>query len=74
MKAGMNPAVRGERAVVLAEVDAVGAEFEGEGEVVVEDERDSGGAAEWEEFFRDAADGGEVTALGAELEEVGTAG
>jgi hypothetical protein len=62
-----------ERAVVLAEVDAVGAEFQGECEVVVEDEGDSGGAAEGEEFFGDAADGGKVVALGAELEEVGTA-
>ena len=42
----------GERAVVLAEVDAVGAEFEGEVEVVVEDEGDSGGAAEREEVSR----------------------
>jgi hypothetical protein len=70
----MNPALRWERAVVLAEVDAVGTEFEGEGGVVVEDEGDSGGAADGEEFFGDAADGGEVVALGAELEEMGSAG
>ena len=45
----------------------------GEGGEVVEDEGNSGGAAEREEFFRDAADGGEVVAFGAELEEVGSA-
>ena len=54
---------RGERAVVLADVDAVGAEFRGEGGVIVEDERHAGGAAEREQFFRDAPDGGEVVAL-----------
>ena len=61
-------------AVVLADVDAVGTDLGGEGGVVVEDEGNSGGAAEREEFFGDAADGGEVMAFGAELEEVGTAG
>jgi hypothetical protein len=70
----MNPALQWERAVVLTEVDAVGAEFEGEGEVVVEDEGDAGGAAEGKEFCGDAADGREVAAFGAELEEIGSAG
>ena len=63
----------GERAVVLADVNAVGTDFCGEGGEIVENERDAGGAAERDEFFSDAADGGEVLAFGAELEEVGSA-
>ena len=63
----------GEGAVVLADVDAVGIDFCGEGRVVVEDEGDPSGAAKGEDFFRDAADGGEVVPLGAELEKVRTA-
>ena len=58
----------------MADVDAVGTDFQGEGGEVIENERHSGGAAEREEFFRDAADGGEVVAFGAELEETGSAG
>ena len=61
-------------AIVLADVDAVGSEFAGEGGVVVEDEGDACGAAERDEEFRDAADGGEVVILGAELEDVRAAG
>ena len=64
----------GERSVVLAEVDAVGTDLRGEGGMVVEDEGDSGGAAKREKFFGDSADGDEVVAFGAELEEVGSAG
>ena len=55
-------------------MDAVGTDVGGEGGVIVEDEGDSGGAAEREEFFGDALDGGEVVAFCAELEEVGSAG
>ena len=60
----MNSALRWEGAVVLAEVDAVGADFQGERGVVVENEGDSGGAAEGEEFLGDAADGVEVVQIG----------
>ena len=38
--------------------------------MVVEDEWNTSRAAERDEFFRDAPDGGEVLALGAELEEI----
>lgn len=72
LKAGMNSAVQG--AVVLADVDAVGAELYGEGGVVVEDEGDAGGAAEGDELFRNALDGGEVVTFCPELEEICPAG
>ena len=73
MKAGMNSAVQWVRAIFLAEVDAVGTDFEGKGGMVVEDEGDSGGAAEGKEFLGDATDDGKVVALGAKLEKVGAA-
>lgn len=60
----------GERAIVLPEVESVGAEFRGELGEVIEDEWDTGGAAEREGGFRDAADGGGVAGFGAELEQV----
>lgn len=68
------PAGVGEGAVILADVDAVRADFRGEGRMVVEDEGDAGGTAKRDELAGDALDGGEIVAFGAELEEVGTAG
>ncbi len=63
-----------ERAVVLAEVDAVGIEGGGEGGEIIEDEGNSGGAAKRQQAAGDTLDGGEVFAFGAELEEVGATG
>lgn len=62
-----------ERTVILANVDPIGTDFTSELWVVVEDERDSGGAAERDEFLGNTANGGEVMALGSELENVGAA-
>ena len=64
----------GEGAVVLADVDAVGTDFSGEGGEIIEDEGDSGGTAKWEDFLGDAADGGEVVVFRAELENIRAAG
>jgi hypothetical protein len=64
----------GERAVILAEVDAVGIKGGSEGGEIVENEGNPGGSAEREQAAGDALDGGEVFAFGAELEEVGAAG
>ena len=63
-----------EGAVVLAEVDAVGIEFGGEGWKIVEDEGNARGAAEREDAAGDGGDEVQRLALGAELEEIGSTG
>jgi len=65
--------VAGVEEVFLAEVAEVGAEFAGEGEVVVDDEADAGGAGDGEDGFSEAADFIEGGVFGAELDEVGAA-
>ena len=67
------PAGVGEGAVVLADVDAVRADFRSEGRVVVEDEGHAGGAAKRDERAGDPLDGGEVVVFCTKLEEIGTA-
>ena len=77
----MNSAVRlqeaagcGERAIVLAQVDAICSEGGGESGKIVENEGNSGGAAKGEEAAGNAFDGGEVVVFRTKLEDVGSPG
>ena len=60
-------------AIVLADVDSIRSEFCGEFRMVVENEWNTRFTANRDEDFTDAADGGEIVVLRAELEEVGAA-
>jgi hypothetical protein len=64
----------GEAAVVLADMDAIGADGGGEFREVVEDEWDARSSAEREELAGNALDGGEIVVFCTELENIRTAG
>jgi hypothetical protein len=63
----------GERAVVLADVNAIRIDFRSEGGMIVKNERNSGGAAERKKLLPDTPNGGEIVTFRSKLEEISTA-